>query len=268
MKYLYIIIVLLIFSSCNNKLLLEEYKLLFTDLENLNTNGYKSYYSPELNKAINTINNSQGALIQNRVDHYLAISLDGFFKVVRDNKIGYTRNGKFEIIGNYENDDYKNLKYYELSLNNGFTLYEPIIIPNNFVIYSIKIHYDGEVFISIINNNNIEEINIGKINIYEVPIDKLIHFDDGIYIINENIYEEKILADARINSGFLEHSNYNLLAVLLRMDYILSILNNNHINNIKFKRNIIKYLIQYVLYSDNFSYWTIETITSFLKYNY
>jgi flagellar basal body rod protein FlgF len=269
MKYLRVILIILLFSSCNgNKLLLEEYNLLFTDLENYNTYGYKSYYSSELNKAIPTINNSQGAFVHNGINHYIAISLNGYFKVKQDNNIGYTRNGHFNIIGNYENNDFENLNFYELSLNNGYTFFEPIIFPNNFLIHSERITFDGEVFVSIIKNNDIEELNIGKINVYEIPIEKLKYYKDGIYIINDINYEENISTEARIYSGILEHSNYNILAVLLRTDYVLSKLSNKQIKNIEYKKGLVKYLIEYVILTKDFNQWTIETFTPFLRYDY
>ncbi len=46
----------------DNLSLLEEYKLLHSDLSNIKTYGYKSYFNDRLNKAEAKINNIQGIL--------------------------------------------------------------------------------------------------------------------------------------------------------------------------------------------------------------
>jgi flagellar basal body rod protein FlgG len=171
----------LLFISCNNNELLNEYKLLYTDLENLYTYGYKSYYSHELNKAIPIINIGQGSIQQTGIPSDFAIVGDGFLKI--DNKIGYTRNGQFKIN-----------EYGELKTKDEFSLFEPIFLPEYFLPDTLKINSDGYIFVSIPKNNGeLVELEVGKIIIYKVPIELLEYYESGIYIIKGTTDNETII---------------------------------------------------------------------------
>lgn len=84
MKYfIFLVIFPFILVSCNNdnNVLLDEYKLLYTDIENFRTNGYKSFFSPELNKATLFINDTQGHFTVTDGNLHCGIWGKGFFKV-------------------------------------------------------------------------------------------------------------------------------------------------------------------------------------------
>jgi flagellar basal body rod protein FlgG len=260
----------LIFISCNdNNELLNEYKLLYTDLENLYTYGYKSYYSPESNKAIPVINSEQGALLNTGVYSDFAILEDGFFKIKLLSMVGYTRNGQFNITFNVHG-------HCELVTIDGFSLVEPIIFPDLFLPETLTINSDGYVFVSIPKNNKeLLEVEIGKINIYKAPVELLEHYKNGIYILKETTDNETII-EGRILNKFLESSNYNLLAVLLRMYYILTKLDNKLIVNIEFKKELTKSVIDYIINTEKYTIeehnqrkWLMETtFVPHLRYDY
>lgn len=264
---LFIVCPFFIFISCNNNELLNEYKLLYTDLENLYTYGYKSYYSQEINRATPIINAGQGSLQQTDVTTDFAIIGDGFFKVKLDNdKIGYTRNGQFKIDA-----------HGELRTINGVSLFEPVVFPEYFIPETIKINSDRYIFVSIPKSNaELIELNVGKLNIYKIPIELLEHYKDGIYILKKNTDNETIIDDSKILNEFLEMSNYNLLAVLLRMYYILSKPNNKLISNVEFKKELTKSIIDNIINTEKYTIeeynhrkWLMETtFVPFLRYDY
>jgi len=256
--------------------LLSEYKLLYTDLENLYTFGYKSYFSPELTRAIPIINAAQGSLQQTDVYSDFAIMGDGFFKIKLDNNIiGYTRNGSFRI-----NSDG------ELVTRDGFSLFEPIIFPDPFLPETVKINKERYIFISFLKNGEISELKVGKLNLYIPPIELLEHYKDGIYILKENTDKEIIIDDGeipgefnfhrRIVHKFLELSNYSLSAVLLRMYYILLKPDNTLISNIEYKKELLKMIIdklikteKYTMEEHNHIKGLMGTIfVPFLRYDY
>jgi len=263
----------------NDNELLNEYKLLYTDLENVNTNGYKSYYSDKLNKATPIINTNQGSLQFTEIPTDFAIVGEGFFKIKMDNgKIGYTRNGNFRINGKGE-----------LVTRDDFSLFEPIIFPNLFLPDTVKINKERYIFVSIPNRNGeLTELKVGKLNLYIPPIELLEHYKDGIYILKENTDKERIIDDSdftnefnhnRIVHKFLEFANFNVLAVVLRMYYILSKPNNKFISNIEFKKDLMKKMIDnFVLsisnletknYEEyNYRIGLIGTFVPFLRYDY
>jgi len=275
---IFIIFLLFIFISCNsipksnNNELLSEYKLLYTDLENLYTYGYKSYYSSELNKATPIINagySGQGSLLKTGIPTDFAIMGEGFVKIKLDNnKIGYTRNGNFIINSNSE-----------FVTNDGFPLFEPIIFPKLFLPDKIKINRNGYIFVSIPKNNGeLIELEVGRLNIYKIPTELLEYYKDGIYTLKVTTNSEIIIDDdhIRIFGEFLELSNYQLLPVLLRMYYILSKPNNKSISNIEFKKELMKSIIdnvintqKYTIEEYNHRKYLMETAyIPFLRYDY
>lgn len=249
-----------LFFSCNsNGTLLEEYKLLYTDLENINTNGYKSYYSDELNMATSQINVTRGTFVVNEIGSYLAIDGNGFFKIRLGDEIGYTKNGQFDICGNYE-----------LLLMNKYPLFDPIFIPINYLYNTIYVNANGDVYCEVFNEKDKEEYYVGKIETYEIPNELLVYYKEGIYKLKDTLVNEAVATESKIYNGVLESRNYNIFAVLLRMNYILSKLNGNTISNIEFKKELIKILIENILSNgNNIDYeWTIRTAVPFIKYDY
>lgn len=101
-KVLLIIIMLFslnIYADENN--LLNEYNLLYTDLMNLRTWGYRSFFNNDSFQANENINTSQGAINITNIVYHFAIVGEGFFKIkLEDNLIGYTRSGEFSIDSN------------------------------------------------------------------------------------------------------------------------------------------------------------------------
>jgi flagellar basal body rod protein FlgF len=260
----------------NDNELLNEYKLLYTDLENVNTNGYKSYYSYKLNKATPIITagiEGQGSLQHTNIPTDFAIMGEGFFKIKMDNgKIGYTRNGNFRINLNGE-----------LITRDYFSLFEPIIFPDLFLPDTVKINKERDIFVSIPKNGEITELKVGKLNLYMPPIELLEHYNDGIYILKENTDKKIIIDDSefpnefnpyKIKQKFLEFSNCYLLPVVLRMYYILSKPNNKFISNIEFKKDLMKSMIDnLVLEVKNYEEYNLRigligAFIPFLRYDY
>jgi hypothetical protein len=70
------------------------------------------------------------------------------------------------------------------------------------------------------------------------------YYQDGIYKLRKDTSREEITIDNKILNKFVETSDYNLLAILLRMYYILSSSNNVKIQNIEFKKELLKSIIE------------------------
>jgi flagellar basal body rod protein FlgG len=260
-----------------NDLLLEEYKLLYIDLMNINTYGYKSYYNHELHRAENVINNSQGIPTFTDVNTDIAIIGDGFIKIkLNDNLIGYTRYGSFKI------DEYG-----ELIIQDGFSLNDPIYLPEYFLPDTLKINQDHAIYVTVADRG---EILIGYLKTYMVPMHMLEHYRNGIYILREQANDIEF-NDNRIFNKFLESSNLYILSVLLRMYYILTIVDENIVPNIEFKKDLIKMQLSkmantnYILENkiirkltepEDFAYdqlikdWTsfLKSILPFIRYDY
>jgi flagellar basal body rod protein FlgF len=267
-KILFILLILLsqyIYADRND--LLDEYNLLYTDLLNLRTWGYKSFFDNNSFQAYENINISQGAIQMTDVLTDFVIIGEGFFKIrLEDNLIGYTRNGEFSI------DSDGNIR----TLREGYFLYENINLGELFLPETLKIYRgDHSVFINIIENNEPVEKKVGQLITYRIPNNYLQHYEGAIYLIKEDVeYHEEVVFCNTIINGALELSNYLLLPVILRMYYILSVLDETLILNIEFKKELIKLLI-YKL-SNNVT--TIEemdyrinflgNILPFIKYDY
>jgi flagellar basal body rod protein FlgF len=215
--------------------LLNEYKLLYTDLINLKTWGYKSFFKIEYLQADEEINISQGSLQMTDIPCHFAISGEGFFKVRLENGIiGYTRSGEFNI------DSDGNIR----TQQEGYFLYDNINLGELFLHDTLRITQDHSLFISIFENGKITEIKAGQLLTYKIPNGYLQHYKDSIYIIKDGIeYQEELIFDNNIMNGALEMSNYLLIPVVLRMYYILYVLDENIIANIEFKRELIKIII-------------------------
>jgi flagellar basal body rod protein FlgG len=267
-KMFYFILIFLsqiIYANDND--LLNEYKLLYIDLINFNTWGYKSYYNKELNRTNGYINISHGSIQITEVNSDYVIHGEGFFKIrLENNVIAYTRSGHFlfDSSGN-------------IVTPQGYQLYDNICLGETFLPETFKITGDHNIYVSIVDNDNeIKGIHLGKLLTYKIPNEYLEHHERSIYKIKENIeYIEELTFDNRIIKGALEMSNVELLPTVIRMYYILSILDYNSIPNIEFKKELLNILIKYIL---DYKYTTIEhfynfihgieKIIPFIKYDY
>lgn len=255
MKYLNCLLFFVcIFTSCNNNVLLDEYKLLYTDIKNINTCGYKSYFDYEKSMATININSSQGSLTFTESDYDCAILGQGFYKVKLDGGYGYTRNGNLMVN-----------EYGELMILWRYSFYESIYFPEYFIFGTMKISENGDILVSVQKpREELEEVYVGQLKIYEIPTNLLEHYQDGIYKLKTETNEEKIITDGRILHKFVENSNVYILACFLRMYYILSNLDEKRIPNIEFKKSILKMLIESKMEGNSH----IETFIPFLNHDY
>jgi flagellar basal body rod protein FlgG len=222
-KFCFFIFIFLAFDIFANDELFNEYNLLYNDLVNFNTNGYKSSWDINTNKGINKINTSQGALMVTDFDTVFDIDFaivgNGFFKIrLENNVIGYTRYGRFSMSLSNSDSEFT-LKIPEY----GYELYDPIVIPNN----TVKLIYENYTLFALLIDDTKKEV--GRINIYDVDDEKLIRYKDNIFITLDN-YEGKKIIDLKIIKGCLEMSNVSVIETLMRMHIILWELKNNGYN--------------------------------------
>lgn len=212
-----------------------------------------------------------------------AIAGEGFFKIrLENNLVGYTRNGQFKVDADGV-----------LVTLQGYPLYESICLRESFFPQSFRVTKDHSIYITVVDENQMPaETEAGKLLTYKIPNENLEHYEGAIYIINDDTeYEEELTFDSLIINGALELSNYELLPVVLRMYYILSVLDENMIPNTGFKRELLKMQIEkmsndnYLLdramlslnrgidniiteeYLDNKLYY-LESILPFIKWDY
>ena len=223
-------------QEANDINLLNEYKLLYIDLSNIKTWGYKSYFNNEYNRAGEHINKAQGSLAATKNPLHFAIHGEGFFKIrLENNEAGYTRSGEFHIDRNGN-----------IVTSQGYFLYDNINLPETSMLESLIITGYGTIYVRIFDGrNNITEVSAGQLSTYNIPGEILKHYKDAIYIVSNDFeYNEKITTDNSILQGALEHSNFPLLPVILRMYYILTVINENYISNIEFKKELLKIQIK------------------------
>ena len=215
--------------------LLKEYSLLYTDLSNIGTNGYKSYFDNRINKASDRINISQGALLLTEVSFDFAIIGEGFFKIRLENgAAGYTRNGNFHIDADGK----------PRTVNN-YYLYDEISLPECFLSETLRTARDGNLYISVPVKGGISEVHVGRLLIYSIPVEYLKHYKDAVYIVKSDVeYNETTVTEPRILNKVLENNNLYIQPAVLRMYYILNVLNENHIPNIAFKRDLLKMQVE------------------------
>ena len=264
-KYIFCCICIFVFFSCannNDKDLLNEYKLLYVDISNIRTWGYKSYFNNETNKASEKINISQGAPVQTKLETDIAINGEGFFKIRLENDLpGYTRSGNFKI------DADGNIATYD-----GYLLYDNISFEDLFLPDSIKLTRDHDVYVTIPGRNgSLTEIKAGQLLTYKVPGEVLVHYKDSVYIIKDGAeFTEEVTFDNYIIQGFLEGSNVLTLPVALRMYYILSVINKNLVPNIEFKKELLRTQIEKITNDRCFNarLYYLEGILPYIKYDY
>jgi flagellar basal body rod protein FlgF len=195
--------------------LINEYNILFNDLKNYETSGYKSSWDIERNKGGDKVNFSQGALMTTESETNFSILGEGFFKIKLENgMIGYTRHGDFRM-GFDDSESEFTLR----TARYGYKLYDSIIIPDNMV----RLRLEGNILYAVLFNGT--KIETGQVNVYEIDSEKLIRHKDGFFITSDN-YDSQIKKDSRIVSGCLEMSNVNILQTLMRMYFILCELKN------------------------------------------
>ncbi|MDR2942549.1 MAG: hypothetical protein LBV17_08170 [Treponema sp.] len=239
MRKVYVFYCFLTFLSCfvhaDDNGLLDDYKLLYTDLINMKTWGYKSFFNNELNRSTENINIVQGTLFSTEVKYHVSIVGEGFFKIKLENGlIGYTRSGEFYF------DEYGNIV-----TPRGYPFYDNIRLEGAFLPDTIKITSDHKIYVSIVDNNNVTEIQVGQLLTYKIPPEYLSHYKEAIYIIKDNIeYIDEITFNNQIVQGTLESANFYPLPIVLRLYYILSVIENGLISNIEFKKELLKYQIE------------------------
>jgi flagellar basal body rod protein FlgF len=235
--------------NTNDNNLLHEYTLLHTDLSNIKTWGYKSFFNSESNKASENINVSRGSFVWTGLETDCAIAGEGFFKIRLENGLaGYTRSGDFII--DYDGNI--------VTSDNKYFLYDNIWLGESFLFDTLKITKDHNVYIDVPDKNgNRTETRVGELLTYNIPGELLSHYKDAVYVIKDNAeYTEEIIFDTTIYQGILEYSNVHIMPTVLRMYYILSVINENLIPNKEFKKELLKIQIEamagdddYVLYS-------------------
>jgi flagellar basal body rod protein FlgF len=213
----------------------KDYRLLYTDLSNIRTWAYKSFYSGERNRSGENINISQGALRMtgNKLD--FAVHGEGFFKIrLNDNRAAYTRNGSFKV------DPEGVIVTFQ-----DYPLYDSIVLEEYFLPESLRITRDHDIYVHIAAGTQIVEKKAGTLLTYRIPAECLEHYEGAIYTIKDGAeYREEPVFDNRILQGALELGNYELLPLVLRMYYILSVLDESAAPNIEFKRELLKIQIE------------------------
>jgi flagellar basal body rod protein FlgF len=226
----------------NDDDLLNDYNLLYIDLSNIKTYGYKSFYDSALKRSNENINISQGVLkiTENELD--CAIYGEGFFKIRLENDlIGYTRSGNFKV--NAEG---------LIVTAQGYSLFDKICLGEAFLLHTLTITKDHNVTVKQIKEGIEEEMEVGKLLTYKIPAKILKYYKGDIYTIKDGIEHTEIITfENYIIHKALELSNYELLPVVLRMYYILSILDEDVIPNINFKKELLKIFIERLADNDN-----------------
>lgn len=213
-----------------------EYQLLWEDLANGMTYGYKSHFDMiELIGKPNPSQSPQALIIKTDISHHFAIMGPGFFKIiVDDTTVGYTRNGEFNARLDLEAETW------ELVTQRGYALADPIFL------YTTVIERDNqgrEKALGIVKGNSrkqwedviarmagndsivLSELHGPKIakqlKVYAVPYEKLRYFREGIYVLEPGYTAEIVESpDSRVINSTLELSNVSVLEVLTRMYYL------------------------------------------------
>ncbi|MDR0320780.1 MAG: hypothetical protein LBI28_04685 [Treponema sp.] len=237
MKRKFVFFVLFAFSCnvyANDNDLLNEYRLLYADISNIMTIGYKSHFNNQYNRAYEIINMAQGSLYVTEMPSDVAITGEGYFKIRLENDaIGWTRAGSFIIDEN--GNIITNQRYY---------LYDNINLPELSLPETLKITRDGNIYVSTVEGWEIVEVYVGQLLIYNVPSELLVRYNNIIYVIKDGAEYNEELSDSRVFQGSLEMSNVILSPVIMRMYYILSVINESYISNIELKKELLKIQIE------------------------
>ena len=116
---------------------------------------------------------AQGSLQQTDVPTDIAIAGEGFFKIqMYDGSMAYTRNGSFKV----DQDG-------RMVNSNGYWLVPDIIMPERFLPESISVTQDGRVSVKVPIGDAIEEIDVGRIELYRFPNPV------GLTAVGENLFK-------------------------------------------------------------------------------
>jgi hypothetical protein len=196
----------------------ERYDLLYHDLINWGKYGYKS-------SLYDKSDDFQGVLQQTDAPLNMAIAGKGFFKVKKNSKIFYTRNGSFEYKqgGELVNDD-----GYELIISGA--------LPDDIINIGDKVINNTLIVVSRDNSTVYHE----KIILY--TIDYLNSVNDGVYFESAI---SSIDSESKIISGHVEASNCWLLPLLIEMKFILDIIStdNDDFKCVQSKTELINHLL-------------------------
>lgn len=187
--------------------LLVEYDLLYSDLKNYNTVGYKSYFNNYSNITSKTITFTQGSLGHSGNKFDFAIDGKGFFKIYDTSKKQFylTRNGAFKI-------DSKS----RIVTHQGFLLFPVIKLINDFLPKSILCDSYGTLYMKSFSKPS--HIKTYKINLYRPKkYAELIRVDSDFYK-----FKTLIKISPKLHQGFLETSTVNINKVTTRMLFILN----------------------------------------------
>jgi flagellar basal body rod protein FlgG len=198
------------FNIYPNDNLLREYNILYNDLANFDTSGYKSSWDTNNSRGGDIINITQGALMATWADTNFGIVGEGFFKIKLENGIiGYTRYGEFYMgFGDSESEFTLRTGRY------GYQLYDPITIPSN----TVALILERNVLYAFLTDGT--KVEAGQVNIYEISEEKLVRYKESIFITFDN-FDSQIIIDSRIATGFVETSNVLIIETLMRMHIIL-----------------------------------------------
>ena len=190
--------------------LYEEYIIMYFDLQNYQTIGYKGHWIEYLDREnqkyysqpSRTIDFSQGTFRTTNRDLDFAIYGDGFFKIIlEDGTVAYTRAGEFII-------DKNTMEVITLS---GHRLFDNIIIKPGF----LKIEIDDNKKLMIYYQDG-EKIEAGLLVIYNVDTSKLKMIKNSPEIFLYSGDEETISVNKIIN-GAVEESNVLLNRIMVRL---------------------------------------------------
>ncbi|MDR0442770.1 MAG: hypothetical protein LBH44_05110 [Treponema sp.] len=236
-KIIFSILFIISLNIYGDENLLDDYRRLYIDLLNVRTHGYKSFFNETINRSSENINLSQGSIQETKVPTDFAIIGEGFLKIRLENDLaGYTRAGNFLI----------NSEGTIVIPNYGYPLYDSLCLKEFFIYESIKITSDFTIYVDSTSENERIKTKVGKILLYKIPAEFLEHYKDAIYVIKEGVdYEEEIVHEnTKIFQNFLEMSNFNFRKIVLRMYFILTVLNENIIPNIEFKKELLRLYIE------------------------
>jgi len=156
---------------------------------------------------------AQGSLQETSVETDLAIAGEGFFKIqMYDGSMAYTRNGNFKV----DSDG-------RMVTSQGYWLIPDIIMPENFLPSSINISKDGRVSVQVPREDEMVEVDVGRIELYRFPNPV------GLSTIGENLFKTtQASGDAiagipgyegmgQLHHKFLEMSNVAIVTEMVNL---------------------------------------------------
>jgi len=212
----------------------EEYDVLYKDLRNISTSGYKATYNYDTGKSDGIPILSQGNLQSTSVYTDFAVLGPGFFKVIdEDGKLFYTRFGNLFITpDNRLAIRCERKKYYYLML-------DPL--PAAYLPDEIRIYSNGNVEVKYYMDKNSKASKvIGKIDLYDIKVDNIRTYD-GILIKTKK--EPELIKDIHLVQGTLELSTVYLSETFIRMLFLLEHMDESQVKCKETKIYIIKYLM-------------------------